>query len=156
MTTPDNRSQAIAHHVAVLMYHDTAHDTFAANLRSFAELWEDLVPEEGEANSIQGEILRAVGRLAGEDRRNGCVNWDKYFEELVEFLRARLPNERVFNATQRARILQDLDAVLVNGREGIPREVIRLVFGRLIEDAAAYCRACPELVPREQRRSAEG
>lgn len=147
MINPDDRSQSIAHHVAVLMYHDTATGTFEASARTFAELWEDLVPEEGQATSVQGEILRAVGRLAGEDRRDGCVNWGKYFEDLVEFLCAWLPNERVFDATQRARILKDLDAVVVNGREGIDYHVIRVVFGRLIEDAAAYFRACPDLVP---------
>jgi hypothetical protein len=147
MTSSDDNSQTIAHHVAVLMYHDTGHDTFAVSVRTFAEFWEVLVPEAGEANSIQGEILRAVGRLAGEDRRNGCVNWDKFYEDMVEFLRTQLPNQRVFNAAQHERILQDLDAVLLNGREGIPHEVIRVVFGRLIEDAAEYCRACPEPAP---------
>jgi hypothetical protein len=156
MTIPNDRSQSIAHHVAVLMYHDTATGSFEASARTFAELWEDLVPEQGQATSIQGEILRAVGRLAGEDRRNGCVNWDKYYEHLVEFLRNWLPNERVFNAVQRARMSKDLDAVVANGREGIDYQVIRVVFGRLIEDAAAYCRACPDLVPIEQRPSVEG
>jgi hypothetical protein len=151
MMIPEDRSHAIAHHTAVLMYHDTAQSTFAANARRFAELWEVLVPERGQATSIQGEVLRAVGRLASEDRRNGCVNWDNRYERLVEFLRRSLPNEDVFNAIQRARILQDLEAVVVNGREGLDAEVIRVVFGRLIEDAVAYCRAFPELVPNEER-----
>jgi hypothetical protein len=83
MTISDDRSQSIAHHVAVLMYHDTATGTFDENARTFAELWEDLVPEQGQATSLQGEILRAIGRLAGEDRRDGCVNWDKYYEDLL-------------------------------------------------------------------------
>jgi hypothetical protein len=147
MMTPEDRSQVIAHHAAVLMYHDTAQSTFAATARRFAELWQELVPERGSAPSIQGEILRAVGRLAGEDRRNGCVNWDHRYERLVEFLRTSLPNDKVFNAVQRARILQDLDAVVVNGREGLVAEVIRVVFGRLLEDAVAYCEAFPELAP---------
>jgi hypothetical protein len=60
-----------------------------------------------------------------------------------------------FNVTQRARILQDLDAVLLDGHEGIPYEMIRLVFGRLIEDAALFCRANPELAPMKQRPSGE-
>jgi hypothetical protein len=143
MATPDDRSQSIAHHVAVLMYHDTGSGSFEASARTFAELWEDLVPERGHAPTIQGEILRAVGRLAGEDRRNGCVNWDKYYEDLVESLRTWLPSERVFDAVQCTRIHKDLDAVVANGREGIDYHVIRVVFGRLIEAAAAYCRACP-------------
>ena len=84
------------------------------------------------------------------------MNWDKYYEEFVEFLSVWLPNERVFNATQRARILKDLGAVVANGRERIDYQVIRVVFGRLIEDAAAYCRVCPDLVPIELRRCGEG
>jgi hypothetical protein len=147
MTIPDDRSRSIAHHIAVLMYHDTATGSFEASARCFSEFWEDLVSEQGRATTIQGEILRAVGRLAGEDRRNGCVNWDKYYEDLVEFLRSYLLNERVFNAAQRARISRDLDAVVENGRKGIDYQVIRVVFGRLIEDAAAFCRDCPDIVP---------
>ena len=54
------------------------------------------------------------------------------------------------------RILKDLEAVVANGREGIDYQVIRVVFGRLIEDAAAYCRAYPALVPVEQRPSVRG
>lgn len=156
MTNPEDRSQLIDHHVAVLMYHDTANGSFEASARAFAEQWEDLVPDQGQATSVQGEILRAVGRLAGEDRRNGCVNWGKYYEDLVEFLRTWLPDERVFNTGQCARILKDLETVDANGREGIDYQEMRVVFGRLIEDAAAYCQACPDLVPTEQRPSAEG
>lgn len=108
-----------------------------------------LVPEGGPAASIQGEILRAVGRLATEDRRHGCVNWGQFYERLVEFLLRWLPNHDIFDAEQRARILQDLDAVVVNGRDGLDAKGIRVVFGRLIEDAVAYCQALPELVPNE-------
>jgi hypothetical protein len=53
-------------------------------------------------------------------------------------LRTSLRNERVFNDKECVRILRDLDAVVVNGGEGLPAEVIRLVFGRLIEDAVRY------------------
>ena len=149
MMISDDRSQVIAHHAAVLMYHDTGQDTFVAKARLFAELWEVLVPERGPASSVQGEILRAVGGLATEDRRNGCVNWGQFYEGLVEFLLKSLPTHDIFNAKQRARILQDLEAVAVNGRDGIDANVIRVVFGRLIEDAVAYCQALPELIPND-------
>jgi hypothetical protein len=149
MMSPDEQSKAIGHHTAVLMYHDTGKDTFAADARLFAERWEVLVPEKGQATSIQGEVLRAVGRLATEDRRNGCINWDQFYELLVEFLHTRLPNHEIFNAKRCARILRDLEAVVVNGRNGLAAEEIRVVFGRLIEDAVAYCQALPELVPNE-------
>jgi hypothetical protein len=45
--------------------------------------------------------------------------------------------------------LQDLDAVVLNGRDGLDTSEIRVVFGRLIEDAVVYCQALPELVPNE-------
>jgi len=128
---PNDRTQAIAHHATVLMHHDTGQGTFAADARLFAELWAVLVPERGQATSIQGEVLRAVGG------------------RLVEFLRTCLPNHDIFNAKQRARILQDLDAVVENGRDGLDANEIRVVFGRLIEDAVVYCQALPELVPNE-------
>jgi hypothetical protein len=146
---PKDRADAIGHHAGVLMHHNTGQGAFEATARRFAELWEVLVPERGRATSTQGEILRAVGRLAGEDRRNGCVNWDDHYDGLVEFLRRSLPNEDFFNALQCARILRDLDAVIVNGRQGLPAGVIRVVFGRLIEDAVAYCQAA-QLPPRTE------
>jgi hypothetical protein len=150
MTNPVDRSESVKHHVAVLMYHDTDSGSFEASARAFAELWENLVPECGQAASIQGEIIRTVGMLATEDRRNGCVNWGEDFEAYVEFLRAWLPSKQVFSAEQCGRIMRDLDAVLVNGRDGVDYQVIRVVFGRLIEDAASYCQACSQLLPIKQ------
>jgi hypothetical protein len=43
--------------------------------------------------------------------------------------------------------LEDLDVVVVNGRDGIAAQEIRVVFGRLIQGAVAHCQALPELVP---------
>jgi hypothetical protein len=152
MISPENHEKAIAHYAAVLMYHDTGDGAFATSARLFAKFYYKLVPEKGQASSIQGEILRAVGVLSTEDRRNGCVNWDKNsaeYEQLVEFLRESLAKAEVFEPIQRDRILEDLDAVIAEGHEGIAAEVIRLVFGRLIGDAVAYCRAHPKLVANE-------
>ena len=146
-----NDEKAITHYTALLMYHDTGAPTFAADARRFAEIYQALVPEDGHASSIQGEILRAVGVLSTEDRRNGCVNWDDDYEQLVEFLRKSLAMDELINAIQRDQILVDLDAVLENGRKGIDYQVIRFIFGRLIEASVAFCRAYAELAPNEVR-----
>jgi hypothetical protein len=144
------REKAISHHVEVLMYHDTGDGEFRTAVRHFAEMWEDLVPDSGEAESGQGEILRAIGRLAGEDRRNGNINWDEFYEALVTFLRDYLPHEAVFDPTQQARIIHDLDLVAANGRAGLDQEEMRCVFGRLIMDGAALVKSQRSLVPRHQ------
>ncbi len=145
-----HREEAISHHVEVLMYHDTGDGDFRSAVRHFAEMWEDLVPDSGEADSGQGEILRAIGRLAGEDRRNGNINWDEFHESLVTFLRDYLPHEAVFDATQQARIIHDLDLVAEHGRAGLDQEQMRCVFGRLIVDGATLVKSRRSPVPRQQ------
>lgn len=129
------------------MYHDTGQSDFRAAARHFAEMWEDLVPDSGEAESGQGEILRAIGRLAGEDRRNGNMNWDEFYEALVTFLRDYLPHEAVFDPMQRARIIRDLDLVAENGREGLDQEKMRCVFGRLIMDGVEFVKSQRSPIP---------
>ncbi len=146
--TDSKKLQAIEHHVAILAYHDTKHPGFPAAARRFAELFEVLVPARGEAASVQGEALRSVARLASEDRRNGCMNWNASYERFVGFLRRVFADGRVFGDERQGRIGRDLDAVMKNGpRAGVEAEMMRVVFGRLIEDAVAYCEALPELVP---------
>jgi hypothetical protein len=41
-----------------------------------AELWERLVPRSGQADTVQGELIRVTGRLTDEAHRNGNTNWD--------------------------------------------------------------------------------
>jgi hypothetical protein len=40
-----------------------------------SDLWKELVPAEGNANSVQGELVRAIGRLQTENFRNEMTNW---------------------------------------------------------------------------------
>ncbi len=127
--------ERIAHHAAVLMYHDTGQSSYSQSVQRFAELWGALVPDRGHADTVHGEVLRAVGRLASEDRRNGCMNWGEDYEGLVVFLRGSLPDEAIFGASRCTRIVKDLDTVVRNGRDGADGETIRITFGRLIEDA---------------------
>jgi hypothetical protein len=49
------------------------------------DLVDRLVPDHGAADTVQGELVRAVLRLTAECCRNGCGNWDGYFEALAEF-----------------------------------------------------------------------
>ena len=49
------------------------------------KLWKKLVPAEGRAKSVQGELIRCMGKLTDEAYRNGNGNWD---EELTQSERA--------------------------------------------------------------------
>src|SRR5687767_67561 len=56
--------------------------------KEFDLLWEMLVPEDGEAKSIQGRLVRAIGRLHHEWWNNGNCNWpdSKTYPEFVDTL----------------------------------------------------------------------
>ena len=44
------------------------------------KLWDELVPDNGDASSVQGEMIRALGRISSEMFRNANNNWiyDKF------------------------------------------------------------------------------
>lgn len=50
-------------------------------------IWEHLVPQVGSADSLQGEVIRAIELLSWEAQNNSNLNWDASFDALVAFLR---------------------------------------------------------------------
>ena len=69
-------------------------------MRHFDEahrIWKEFVPKKGQAETVQGELLRAVEKLRDEASRNGNVNWDEGFEILLAYVEGRLLDPEVFN-----------------------------------------------------------
>ena len=52
---------------------------------AFFSLAERLVPDYGPAESVQGELVRAVSGITFECFHNGCGNWDGHFKAFVNF-----------------------------------------------------------------------
>jgi hypothetical protein len=44
-------------------------------------LWESLVPSQGQADTLQGELVRIAGKLTDQAFRNGNMNWDADHEK---------------------------------------------------------------------------
>jgi hypothetical protein len=61
-------------------------------------IWKTCVPKSGQANTVEGELLRAVEKLRDEATRNGNSNWDKGFEILLAYLEQRLLDAAVYSA----------------------------------------------------------
>src|SRR5262249_37085808 len=59
-------------------------------------IWHMFVPKSGQADTVQGELLRAVEKLRDEATRNGNINWDRGFELLLAYLRERLIDPKAF------------------------------------------------------------
>lgn len=54
--------------------------------QQYDNLWKALVPPSGHAETVQGEVIRLIGRLAHEILDNGGCNWDADFREMRDFL----------------------------------------------------------------------
>ncbi|ESQ93526.1 hypothetical protein ABAC460_00220 [Asticcacaulis sp. AC460] len=48
------------------------------------ELWEMLIPSNGPAATVQGEVLRIGSRIVDELDRNGGVNWDADYRRMAQ------------------------------------------------------------------------
>lgn len=51
----------------------------------FRYLWNYLVPRGGAAATVQGEVIRIVGRLGYEALEMGYVNWDEDYVKMIDF-----------------------------------------------------------------------
>src|SRR5258705_7401439 len=60
------------------------------------DLWRTYVPRSGQAETVRGELIRAVEKLRDEAHRNGNVNWDEGYEILARFLRDTLATSGIF------------------------------------------------------------
>ncbi|MDE6234038.1 MAG: hypothetical protein K2M60_11940, partial [Lachnospiraceae bacterium] len=49
-------------------------------------LWEFLVPSSGRCVTMQGEVIRIIGRIDDESNRNGGANWDAEYRKMLEAL----------------------------------------------------------------------
>lgn len=68
-------------------------------MRHFEEartIWKTKVPPSGQADTIEGELLRAVEKLRWEAQQNGNINWDVGFEILIYFLQAHLLDAAIY------------------------------------------------------------
>lgn len=54
----------------------------------YDELWKLLVPGSGHANTVQGEVIRIIGRITDELLDNGGINWDGEYKKMVSALPA--------------------------------------------------------------------
>ena len=82
-------------------------------------LWERLVPKSGSATSLQGELVRALGRIENEYFKNGMMNWgDGYYEQLLKLLHATLKAEKSFTRLVRKILDADIAEVKKSGETG--------------------------------------
>lgn len=101
------------------------------------ELWALLVPSQGAAATVQGEVVRIAGRVADEIDRNGGANWDADYREMTRAFLGHLGSGSPLSDADRdraARIVAE-----VRDREG--------AGGDLCELAVQWVRLNPTPIP---------
>jgi len=110
-------------------------------------LTKELVPVGGEAETLQGELVRCIGNLGDEAHRNGWMNWDVGDVEAVDVLRRYLPDRVVFSEEICQQIRKSLDTVRYAGEKGADEGVFgyeELKF--LAQRVAEWCKHQDDLV----------
>jgi hypothetical protein len=77
--------------------------------KKFPKLWNELVPSKGPAKSLQGELIRTIGKITDEIYRNGNLNWDKDYDLLLDFLNYHLTDPHCFSQKAISEITLNMD-----------------------------------------------
>lgn len=88
------------------------------------ELWALLVPSDGAASTVQGEVIRIAGRVADELDGNGAVNWDADYGKMLRAFLAHLGSGTPLPDAERARAARLV--AKVREFEGAGRELCEL------------------------------
>ena len=110
------------------------------------QLWERLVPRSGQADTVQGELIRAIGKATDEAYRNGNRNWASGYERLVRFVVDTLDDPKTFSDEQRRKIRASGDTILANV-EAPDLSGHGSAHYHLTEMAVRWCLANPEPIP---------
>ena|ERR1700677_2372248 len=115
--------------------------------KEIQELWKELASTSGEAETLQGELVRCIQNLADEANRNGWMNWDSANEGEIEVLKKFLNDAKVFSAEECKLIQAKLDKIQYAGTKGADEgffgyEEIKYIAERVV----LWCRANRKLL----------
>lgn len=111
-------------------------------------LWKELVPAKGQADTVQGELLRCLGRLTDEAYRNGNINWDAGYRTMCEYVGEVLGDDSCFSPSEVRGIRADVADML--DYERIDTSGHGSSYYNLSDLAVRWCFAHPELIQREK------
>lgn len=110
------------------------------------KLWAKLVPPSGQASTVQGELIRCTGKITDEAFRNGNLNWESGYEELVRFVESSLDDPNTFDSdtifkirNAAESIIRDFESPDMSGHGG--------PYYYLTEMAVRWCLENPDPVP---------
>lgn len=107
----------------------------------YAELWDLLVPSQGAAKTVQGEVVRITGRVRDELHRNGGANWDSDYRRMLDDLLKHFASGRPLTAEELAETKALISSIRAKGDGNI------IAIDRLCELAVRWVLVNPEPAP---------
>ena len=118
--------------------------------QEFFDLFDRLVPVSGQAPTVQGELVRAVNKLANDFVSNGFANWDAGYESLSAFALRHLA-DGTFGPQTCAGIRADIEHIQTYGRgEDTGGYDLEAGFDRLMQASVGWCQRHPDAIPHSQ------
>ncbi|MBK1856602.1 hypothetical protein JO972_16680 [Verrucomicrobiaceae bacterium 5K15] len=117
--------------------------------REQQRLWEDLVPDSGQAESLQGELLRIACKLTDQAYRNGNMNWDDEHEIMWRFISEKIGSDVIFTQKEQCLIKEKVEEIIRDQEcpdlsgDGSPYYLIT-------EKVVDWCMAYPKLIPHDE------
>jgi hypothetical protein len=75
------------------------------------KLWQTYVPKSGQANTVQGELIRAISKLQDEAQRNGNINWDLGHVILADFILDTLTSSEGISKDAKKEVEKDIKRI---------------------------------------------
>lgn len=114
-----------------------------------SRLWDALVPKQGQADTLQGELLRIAGKLTDEAFRNGNMNWDADIERMWRFVGRHLDDPATFSSEERALIREKIDEI-IRDFETPDLSGDGSCYYFINEKVVAWCLAHPDPIPHQK------
>ena len=108
-------------------------------------IWVTYVPARGQADTVQGELLRSVEKLRDEARRNGNLNWGEGHVLLARFVEDTL-TVGPFDESSKRQIREDVSRLV----DADHPQTDDAIYDRLTDRVVEWCRAHPDPVVHER------
>ena len=67
-------------------------------------IWKNYVPKSGQADNLQGELLREIEEIRCEAQDDGNINWDDDHSYFCDFISKKLLEQSIFSSIEKEEI----------------------------------------------------
>lgn len=113
-----------------------------------SRLWRELVPDSGQASTVQGELVRITGKLTDEAYRNGNLNWGSDCERMWRWVGEKL-GDGTFSTEETRKIRREIDSIVSTPESPDLSREDESGYYFLSKKVVEWCIAHPTLLPHQ-------